>query len=344
MFLQAQQAKNQNQQQLMQAIGQGLASAGQGVGQGLQRKGQMQATEKMGQALNPIPGQEGPETMGGVGPSDVNWGNVISQATKAGIDVGPIMTQMVKNKMNPSQNKLPGEVWVNPQDPTDLSPTQKQGYIKYTTTQGDALSKLTGTAMGKQRNEAMKGRAEAWERSIDARQIDNLAKSTSLTTQQRNILQQNNMRANRAIQIANGANTWQEFGAMVTDAGAVMQGGVPHVDQLHNMAYPSWKQDLARIQTYMSSTPQETVPQEFKDRVIKMMQGIQEVDNKYLTANAKFMQQMLSPTIRGGGAKFNKPVQDIIKSITETIPYTGGKSGDLSSMRDDELRKIAGGQ
>ena len=293
MYMEAAQQKGQNKMQTMQILGQALANAGQNVGQGLQQRGQQRAQQRaqqqLGQELSPTPGQAGPPTQGGVGPSDINWGNVISQGTKAGMNMEPIILQMYKSK-------------------------NSQGLNPNTVAQME---------MNKARMDVMKGKNEAWEKSIDARQVDNLAKSVSLTTNQRNILQQNNMRANRAIQIANDANTWQEFGAMVTDAAAIMQGGVPHVDQLNQMAYPSWKQDLARIQTYMTSSPQTTVPQEFKDRVINMMQGIQEVDNRYLQKNSEFMQKMIEPTIRGG-ERTRKPIKDITGTITETIPYKGG--------------------
>jgi hypothetical protein len=340
MYLEAAKQKAKNKMDMMNTFGQTLAGVGQNVGQGLQKRGQMQAGNQLQTMLNPSPVQ-GPPTEAGVSPQQppIDWGGVINQMQRAGMNPESLINQMAKSKMGGTGTKLPGEVWVNPQDPTDLSPVEKPGYTKYTTTQGDALNKLTGAAMGNKRNKAMEDRAQAWERSIDARQIDTLAKSVSLTPQQRNVLQQNNMRANRAIKIANQANTWQEFQAIVTDAGAVMQGGVPHVDQLHNMAYPSWKKDLAQIQTYATSQPTANVPQEFKDRVINMMQGIQQVDNRYLTSNADFMQKAISPTIRGGGKYLQKPIKDITGTITEQIPYTGGKKSGFDSDKEKRYQE-----
>ena len=75
----------------------------------------------------------------------------------------------------------------------------------------------------------------------------------------------------------------------------------------------------------MQSTPQATVPPEFKNRIIGMIQGIQQVDNRYLTKNAEFMQNMLAPTIRGGIGQFKTPIQDMTNTITET---GGGKTGE----------------
>jgi len=324
MFLQAQMAKTQNQQKMMELLGQGLAGLGQGVGQGLQKRGQMRAQTQLGQALNPTPGQSGPPTAAGVGPSDVNWGNVTSLMGRAGYDPTSLISQMAKGKMGGQGGEM-RNVWRKPEtnEVTDVQPADPTGWVKYPVKSGQALQIVTNAPHQKAAEEARTTWAQAWKDRIKFNQIDILAKSVTLTNNQRNVLQQNNMRANRAIQIANQATTWQEFSAMVTDAGAVMQGGVPHIDQLHNMAYPSWKQDLARIQTYLTSTPTANVPQEFKDRIIGMMQGIQEVDNRYLDQHSKFMEKMLLPTIEGGQG-LKTPIEDITKTITERIPYTGG--------------------
>lgn len=209
----------------------------------------------------------------------------------------------------------------------DPSKAQGPDWKEYKTTQGDILSKLAGQTSGEKRNKSLSSRSEAMERRTDVQQIDRLAQTVGLTSAQRNLLQQNNMRANRAIEIAQKAMTWQEFGAVTTDAAAIMQGGSPQVQQLHDMSYPSWKQDLAQAQTYMTSTPTANVPDEFKQRIIGMIKGIQTVDNRYLQKNAEFMQKMLAPTIRGGIGQFKKPIADMTNTITESGDTQANGSG-----------------
>lgn len=206
-------------------------------------------------------------------------------------------------------------------DDGDVSTEPKPGYKPVNKQQ---LQFMGVSKSSKERDKALSSRAEVMARGIDARQIDKLATTVGITPAQRNLLQQNNMRANRAVELASKPMTWQEFGAVTTDAAAIMQGGSPQVQQLHDMSYPSWKQDLARAQTYMQSTPQATVPDAYKNRIIDMIKGIQQVDNRYLQKNAEFQQKMLAPTIRGGVGQFKGPIQDMTKTITET---GGGQTG-----------------
>ena len=120
-------------------------------------------------------------------------------------------------------------------DAGDVSISPKEGYKPVSKQQ---LPYVGVSASAKAKNRATGSRAEAMERGIDARQIDRLAQSVGVTSAQRNLLQQNNMRANRAIELAQKPMTWQEFGAVTTDAAAIMQGGSPQVQQLHEMSYP----------------------------------------------------------------------------------------------------------
>lgn len=207
--------------------------------------------------------------------------------------------------------------WYESPDGT-ISRTPSEGSFPVQMSDAQGAQYTAIAKSSKAKNEAMSSRGEAMQRGIDARQIDRLAQSVGVTQAQRNLLQQNNMRANRAIELAQKPMTWQEFGAVTTDAAAIMQGGSPQVQQLHEMSYPSWKQDLARAQTYMTSTPTANVPEEFKNRIINMIQGIQQVDNRYLKKNSEFMQKMLAPTIRGGIGQFKGPIDDMTKTITET--------------------------
>jgi hypothetical protein len=221
----------------------------------------------------------------------------------------------------------------------DVSLTPQPGYQPVTKQQLQYVGVSKST---REKNAAYSSRAEAYQRGIDVRQIDRLAETVGITPAQRNLLQQNNMRASRAIELSSKPMTWQEFGAVTTDAAAIMQGGSPQVQQLHDMAYPSWKQDLARAQTYMASTPTANVPDEFKNRIIGMIQGIQKVDNRYLEKNAEFQQKMLAPTIRGGIGQFKRPIQSMTNTITSGGNVPQGTM-DMSKMSDDELQRIAAG-
>jgi hypothetical protein len=242
-------------------------------------------------------------------------GQMIQQRMGAQDPYKQAQTDYLKARTSSMQGNGQGGPAAYVDDAGDVSITPKPGYQPVSKAQ---LPYVGVSASAKHRDSALSSRAEVMNRGIDARQIDRLATTVGITPAQRNLLQQNNMRASRAIELAKKPMTWQEFGAVTTDAAAIMQGGSPQVQQLHDMSYPSWKQDLARAQTYMTSTPTATVPEEFKNRIIDMIQGIQKVDNRYLQKNADFMQKMMGPTIRGGVGQFKTPISDMTKTITDT--------------------------
>lgn len=286
----------------------GLGNVGQDVTMTAPPPQKPVAQSPMGGSSQPFNGVDPSQLMKALGPDTVAEilkaqlaPNRYGQKGQASKPTGSIFRNSATGEMTDDPVKANGPEWK-----------------EYKTTQGDILNKLAGQTSGKARNESMGARAEAMQRGIDARQIDRLAQTVGVTSAQRNLLQQNNMRANRAIELASKPMTWQEFGAVTTDAAAIMQGGAPQVQQLHDMSYPSWKQDLARAQTFISSTPTANVPDEFKNRIIGMIKGVQQVDNRYLKKNAEFMQKMLAPTIRGGIDQFKAPIADMTNTITES--------------------------
>jgi hypothetical protein len=223
-----------------------------------------------------------------------------------------------------SGSGTPGKsTWYESPDGTiSKTPTEGSFPVQLSDAQGAQYTAVPKSA--KEKNAAVSSRGEAMQRGIDVRQIDKLAQTVGLTSAQRNLLQQNNMRASRAVELASRPMTWQEFNNVLTDAAAIMQGGVPHIDQIHNMTYPTWQEQFAKWRTYATSNPTMNVPEDIRNRVVAMVKGIQKVDNRYLLKNAEFQKDMLGPTIRGGISQFQKPIQ----SMTETITSgSGGEQG-----------------
>jgi hypothetical protein len=356
LFLQAQRQNAQNKQNMYQNI----AGLGQNLGQGLSDIGKAMQERKKQAIVNqlvqavknsstPVQGPAGytPPNQG-PGSTAVPAGQMPNMTNKINSSLMQLdpTGESFKNYsqgMRYSQMSNPGSsgkrtVYELPDGTISLSP--QEGATPLQVNDASAMQYTGVPKSAKGRNDALASRVEAMNRGIDARQINELAKTTGITPQQRNLLQQNNMRANRAIELAQKPMTWQEFGAVTTDAAAIMQGGSPQVQQLHDMAYPSWKQDIARAQTYMTSTPTANVPPEFKNRIIGMIQGIQKVDNQYLQKNSDFMQKMLAPTIRGGIGQFKTPLSDMTKTITST----GQSSGPTATGPNGEKIKWNGSQ
>jgi hypothetical protein len=251
--------------------------------------------------------------------------------------------EKIKHMEQPGNMKPVGKIYRNSTtgEMTD-NPTVAQGpdWKEYNTTQGDALNKLSAQTSGAARNKAIETRSEAFNRGIDVKQIDELAKRTGITPKQQSVLQQNSMKAFRTIPMLQKPNlTYQELGLAETDLAGIMQGGVPQTDQLHNVKFPGWQEDFARVKTYATGHPSEVVPPEIRKKVLSMITGMIQIDNQFLRANQKFSQSMLGPTVRGGIKQFDKPIQ----SMTDTLTGVNAGGGDMSSMSDDQLRKIAAG-
>ena len=161
----------------------------------------------------------------------------------------------------------------------------------------------------------------------------NQANKSNLNPSQVRILQNNNMRADRAISLASNPNvTWQEFNQVLTDVAGIMQGGVPHVDQIKAQTYPTWQEQYARLRTYATGHPTENVPPEIRQRVLGVVQGLKAIDNKYLKAGADINNQILG-TLPGGN-KYQNIVNNAVGQITQGgVPQQQQSNGGWSIQK-----------
>lgn len=231
-------------------------------------------------------------------------------------------------------------VWRNSAtgEQTDVPPADPTGWQEYKVKPGQALQTLNNASSQKEKLGALLARTEAWNRSIDNKQINELVKRTGLSSKQQSALQTNNLRAARAIDIlSKPAISWQELSLGEIDLAGIMQGGVPQVDEVASTHFPGWQEQLAKWKSYAEGAPTENVPEPIRKKVLGLVQSVIQIDNKFLKGNEEFSKAMLDRTIRGGTKQFAKPIGKMTDLMTE-----GGGSGNISSMTDDELRKLAG--
>lgn len=253
-------------------------------------------------------------------------GKMIQQ--QAGINgLNPLQeSEMVKNYAmaekykNTLSGKPTASIWRNSvtgQMTDDPAAAQGPEWKEYKTSQGDVLNRLAGQGSANARNDAMNKRTEAWNRSIDNRQINQLVKNIGITPKQQSALQQNNLRADRAIQLLSKPSiTWQELALGEIDLAGIMQGGVPHVDEVKNTHFPGWQEQWARWQTYATGHPTENVPDPIKQKVLNLVTDVIQIDNKFLEANRNFNQRMIGPTIRGGTKQFDPAIKEMTDTLT----------------------------
>lgn len=146
---------------------------------------------------------------------------------------------------------------------------------------------------------ASQARTDFLNKSLDYKQRDLLMKGTNLPGQQLKALTQNNMRADRALDLLSGPATWQKMNFALADLAGIMQGGAPHKEEILNSQFPSWKQKVAQYKTFSTGQPTANVPDPIKNEVISMIQSLKKVDNDYLQQNLQNQEQMLGPTIQG---------------------------------------------
>src|SRR5205814_9290155 len=75
--------------------------------------------------------QEAITQMVGQNPQMAPYAQLFSQKPEL---IGQLMPGLMKSQSPSSSAKVPASIWMNPQDPTDLSPTKKPGYMEYKTT------------------------------------------------------------------------------------------------------------------------------------------------------------------------------------------------------------------
>src|SRR5260221_688421 len=134
-------------------------------------------------------------------------------------------------------------VWRNAQGQiSDTPPQDPTGWKEYRVKPGQALQTMTNAPLQKERAEAQKGRTEAWNRSIDTRQINELTHRIRLAPKMPAQLQQNTMRALRAYGpiLSRPRITYQELALGEIDLAGIMQGGVLHADEINNAHFPGW--------------------------------------------------------------------------------------------------------
>lgn len=150
------------------------------------------------------------------------------------------------------------------------------------------------------RSNAMQSRTDYLNKSLDYKQRDLLMKGTNLPGQQLKVLTQNNMRADRALDLLSAPQvTWQKLNFALTDLSAIMQGGAPHKEEILNSQFPSWRQKVAKYRTFSTGQPDANVPAPIKNEVIGMVNSLKKVDNQFLQQNLQNQEQMLGPTIQG---------------------------------------------
>lgn len=217
-----------------------------------------------------------------------------------------------------SGGKPQGAYYVDPNDATHVSLVEFPGSIKIATSQADAGGKVLGAASGKAKNAALSGRTEAWNRSIDNKQIDYIAKSVGWTPGTISKLQQTSARAGRGLEILSDPNvTWQKLHAAGIDFSGIMQGGAPFVGEVMNAQFPNWHEYAARWETFINGDNPANVPPEIQQQMRQLLQGVAETDYKFIRAGNKFNKTMIGPTIRGGFSPAqNKAMQGIEGAMT----------------------------
>ena len=131
MVTQAQEAKNERQRRMMEMFGQSLAGIGQNVGQGLQQRGQEQARQQLGRALNPegmgpatVEGRTGPAA-----PVDMQAVDSLFSKVYPG-QVNPFMKEKAESMFRPPEKDAPmAPVWIS-QDMKSASMIEKPGFTK----------------------------------------------------------------------------------------------------------------------------------------------------------------------------------------------------------------------
>lgn len=339
-FMEANAQKNKQKQDMMNMFGQTLANTGQDIGGALQQralkqkqlKEQQQNKQQQQQTNDWLFQQQQPvqKTMNVQGQQNAPIASYNPESNQTTPSMSPNPNAAIGNLKG-----LPPEILSKVIGPMMIA-QQKQNMKP----QGLNPNTIAQMEMNKKRMDVMAGRNEAWNRSTDARQINELQKETGLTTKQQSALQMNNLRADRAISILQKPNiTYQELALGEIDLAGIMQGGVPHVDEVKNTSFPGWQKQWSSLKTYATGHPNENVPPAIRQKMLDLTQKVIEIDNKFLQENAQFRKSMIGPTVRGGINQF-KPAID---RMTKTLTTQPGGNNDLSSMSDDELRKIAAG-
>lgn len=223
--------------------------------------------------------------------------------------------------------------WYEGPDGT-ISKNPSEGSIPLQLSDAQATQYTAVPKSSKEKNAALGGRAEAMQRGIDVRQIDQLVSRTGLTPKMQSQLQMNTMRALRSyIPILSRPRiTYQELALGEMDLAGIMHGGVPQRDELINTHFPGWQEKLSQIKTYATGHPQEIVPPDIQAKVKQMIGDVVKIDNQFLQANTKFSKSMLGSTIRGG----LQPQQT--KAIDE---MTGTLTPPLGESSQNDLGKEA---
>lgn len=227
-------------------------------------------------------------------------------------------------------------VYVSPDG--SVSTTETPGSTPRKVSDAQALQYTAVPNSSKGRNAALQSRVEAMNRSMDTKQIDALVKGTGLTPKQQSAIQQNSFRAARAIPILSKPKiTYQELALGQIDLAGLMQGGVPQVDEVKAIQFPGYQKTLGDIVTYATGNPQEVVPDAVRKKVLDLVKGTVEVDNRFINANQKFMNSMLVPTIRGGlKTGQTQAISDITEILTLQEPNKTSSQGAYSDLGKEQ--------
>ena len=317
-YMQMAEAKNRNRQQMYQdiaGIGQGIGGTAQSIAQAMKEQKKKQILAKLVQAVQQQGApQQGPQLPGvGMTPG--------MPAPKSGIGApGQDNNSLIQSLMLQYDPQSAMRMMPTPLQQSEIAKNNAMAkrYNQMTSPPGSGGPLTPQQELRQKYIDAINRRTEIQGKSVDNRQRNLLLRGTNLPGQQLKALTQNNMRADRALDLLSKPNvTWQSLGFAITDLGAIMQGGVPHKEQILEAQFPSWKQKVAQYKTFATGQPTANVPEPIRNEVVRMIQSLKSVDNEFLQQNMRNQMDILGPTVQGFGA---------IKPIIEkgTKDFMGG--------------------
>jgi hypothetical protein len=109
-----------------------------------------------------------------------------------------------------------------------------------------------------------------------------------------------NMQSDRAMQVLINPKATNEDiqGLAVTDIAALMKGGVPDKELIKSNTYNSLSKKFSDVMTFITATPQAANTPAIRQKLIEVVKGLKQIDNKIIQDNLGIEAVVYEPFIK----------------------------------------------
>ena len=171
------------------------------------------------------------------------------------------------------------------------------------------IAKIAASESGQEKKQSV---SDIKQRNLDEKMFDLLSRKVNPNVAVRGsalgVAAINNQRADRAIDRLLNKDGWtiQDKSMVVQDIAGLIQGGVPHEEEIRQQGYGTYLDTFTNIANKAAQDPRVLNQPEIRKRLLDSVIALKQVDNKVIIDNLNTQEAMYSGVISRNPAQWNR--------------------------------------